>query len=329
MKNNLNKKIVVVGAGYWGTIIVNTLYKLKYKNIHILDKNKFNLQVIKKRFPKVNIYTNYINLVKQNSFKIFIFATPPSVNYKMCKLALLYKKDVFVEKPVVKKVSFLKKLIRISEKNKCIFMTGYVYCFNDYIKYIKKILINKKLGKVLYIDIQRKNLGPIRSDVSSSFDLTSHDLSILLYLFNKTPKVINYNGNDILKKKIYDNFNANLKINDIRINLNSSWLYPEKLRKLIIIGSKKMLVFDELNEVNKISIFNKYAHYPKINYFKNILKSEKARVFEGKSFSPKIKNKEPLFNEFEHFFHSIESRKKVLTDGNFAAKILKILNKCN
>ena len=329
MKINLNKKIVVVGAGYWGTIIINTLYKLKYKNIYVVDKNKFNLKVIKKRFSKLNIYTNYLNLIKQNSLKIFLFATPPSVNYKLCKLALLNKKDIFVEKPVVKKVSLLKKLINISKKKKCVFMTGYVYCFNDHIKYIKKIINQKKLGKILYIDIQRKNLGPIRNDVSSSYDLTSHDLSILLFLFNKSPKVINYNGNDILKKNIYDNFNANLKIKDIKINLNSSWLYPEKIRKLIIIGSKKMLVFDELHEFNKISIFNKYANYPKISYFKNILKSEKARVFIGKSFSPKLKSNEPLSNELKHFFYSIESRKKVLTDGNFATKVLKILNKCN
>ena len=327
MSKNLNKKIVVVGAGYWGTIIVNTLFKLNYKNIYVIDKNKFNLKIISKRFRKLNTSTNYLNFVKDNSFKTFLFATPPSVNFNLCKLALLNKKDVFIEKPVVKRISQLKQLIKISNQKNSMFMTGYVYCFNDYIKYIKKIIISKKLGKILYIDIQRKNLGPIRSDVSSSFDLSSHDLSILFYLFNKIPKIVNYNGNAILKKKIFDNFNGNFKINNIKVNISSSWLYPEKVRKIIIVGSKKMLVFDELNEANKILIFNKYAYYPKINYFKNILKSEKARVFHGKSYSPKILSKPPLINELKYFFSSLLTRKKVITDGNFALKILKVLNK--
>ena len=113
MSKNLNKKIIVVGAGYWGTIIVNTLFKLKYKNIYVIDKNKFNLKIISKRFRKLNTSTNYLNFVKDNSFKTFLFATPPSVNFNLCKLALLNKKDVFIEKPVVKRISQLKQLIKI------------------------------------------------------------------------------------------------------------------------------------------------------------------------------------------------------------------------
>ena len=187
---NKTKNIAVIGCGYWGTIITNTLVKIGYKKIHIYDSNIQNSRTLKKKFKNVLIQKKYNQILSNNEIKNIFFATPPSKNFKLVKLALLNKKNIFLEKPGVTKSKDLIKLQKISKKNKNIVMFGYVYCFNDYVKYIKNLLNKKKLGKLLYINFQRQNLGPIRNDVNVAYDLTSHDLSIILNLFKKKPKKI-------------------------------------------------------------------------------------------------------------------------------------------
>ena len=199
-------------------------------------------------------------------------------------------------------------------------MFGYVYCYHDYINHIKKILDNKKLGKILYIRFQRQNLGPIRSDVNSSYDLSSHDLSIIFYMFNKLPKIINHVHYPILKKNISDISNLHMKLNDIYIDINTSWLNPNKIRTITIVGEKKMLFFDELNLNEPLRIFNKYAKYPDMTKFDKKFINSKAQIYQGNSKVIKIKNQKPLQNEIVHFFKSI--RKKL-----YQKRILNLLSK--
>ena len=154
-------------------------------------------------------------------------------------------------------------------------MIGYVYCFNNYIKKIKEILKSKELGKVLYINFRRQNLGPIRNDVDVDHDLTSHDLSIMIYLFNKNPRLISFSKNYILKKNIADISNLHFRLDNIFIDINNSWINPTKERLIKIIGSKKMLIYDEMNLKEPLKIFNQYANYPKLDFFdKKFLKSK-------------------------------------------------------
>ena len=321
---NKTKNIAVIGCGYWGTIITRTLVKIGYKKIHIYDSNIQNSRTLKKKFKNVLIQKKYNHILSNNEIKNIFFATPPSKNYNLVKLALLNKKNIFLEKPGVTKSKDLIKLQKISKKNKNIVMFGYVYCFNDYIKYIKNLLNKKKLGKLLYINFQRQNLGPIRNDVNVAYDLTSHDLSIILNLFKKKPKKISHLKYPILKKNISDISNLHLKLDHIYIDINSSWLSPIKVRRMIIIGSKKMLLFDEMNLNDPIKIYNKYAKYPKIHEFKKKFFDSKALIYLGKNYSPKIKANPPLLNEIKYFF-TLNLKKKPITDFSFSYKILKFL----
>ena len=321
---NKHKSIAVVGCGYWGTIIVNNLIKIGYKKVHVYDSNPNNSKTLKNKFINVIIEKQLNNILINDKIKNIFFATPPSVNYSIVKKALINKKNIFLEKPGVTKSSDLVKLKKISKKNKNIVMFGYVYCFNYYIKYIKNLLKNKKLGKILYINFQRQNLGPIRNDVDVAHDLTSHDLSIILKLFNKLPRKISHLKYPILKKNISDISNLHLKINDIFIDINNSWLNPVKVRKIIIVGSKKMLLFDEMNLVEPIKIYNKYAKYPKIQEFKKNFFNSKALIYLGKNFSPKIKVNSPLQSEIKYFLN-LTPKTKPITDFSFSLKILKFL----
>ena len=321
-------KIGVIGCGYWGTNIVNTLEQLKIKNLFIYDVSNSKRKLMKKKFPFARVVNNLDILIKKD-LDCYFLVTPASTHYKIALKLLNRKKDVFIEKPVTLKSKHLKELISITKKNKNILMAGYIYNYNNYIDYIKKTLKKKFLGKIKYIYFERCNLGPIRNDASCIWDLASHDISTSIYLLNKLPNKIKSEKFDFLKKNKFDISTLNLSFNNIKVQIKSSWLYPEKTRKLIIIGEKKMLQFDEISSENKIKIYNKFAtYYPNIvSKFSKKFFSPNAKIKIGKTFEPKIKFFPPLKKEVIHFLECVKKRKIPLTDGNYALKVSKIIEK--
>ena len=314
-----DNKIAIIGAGYWGSIIVNTLFNLKFKKIIVHDIDKKNLKILKKKFNDVIIEFSFVNILNDKEIKHVIVATPPSINFYIIKQLVLSKKNIFLEKPGFKNLNDLKKIKKIKSKNKI--MVGYIYCYNNYIKKIKKIIDSNELGKILYINFRRQNLGPIRNDVDVDYDLTSHDLSIIINLFNKNPKLISSSKNYILKKNIADISNLHFKLDNIIIDINNSWINPTKERLIKIVGTKKMLIFDEINLKEPLKIYNQYANYPKLDFFDKKFLNSKAYIYKGKSKIINVKWKSSLENEMLHFFKN----KKFFTNLSFAENILKIL----
>lgn len=322
MKKNLNKKISIIGAGYWGTVLVNTLFKIGIKDITVFDINTKNLNILKKKFLNVQIEKNFQNILKNKSLKDILVATPPSKNYKIVRDLIFNDKNIFLEKPGFLNLNQIKKIKNIlNRKNKLMF--GYVYCYNDYINKIKKILEKKYLGEILYISFSRQNLGPVRNDVDVDYDLTSHDLSIILNLFGKTPKIKSFKKYNLLNPKISDISNLHLKLEHIPIDINNSWLNPTKERLIKIVGKKKMLIFNEMDLSSPLKIYNQYAKYPKLNYFNKTFLKSKAYIYKGKSKKINLITNSPLKNELLHFLYS----KKIYTDINFGSKILSILKR--
>ena len=230
----------LIGAGYWGSIIFNTLTKISKKKIYVYDKNLKNSQLLYKRFPKkIKIANSYDEILDNEHIENIILATHPGVNFFLGKKALENKKNLFVEKPIVNNKKKLSKLIITAKKNKRVLMGGYIYLFNSYIKKIKKIIESKELGNIKYVETQRKNLGPIRNEVGSDVDLGSHDISILMYLFKNKLKLENKIKRNILKDNISDITTLNVSIGNIKCEIISSWLNPTKERKLLIVGTKK------------------------------------------------------------------------------------------
>ncbi len=319
-------KTAIIGTGYWGSVIVNTLIKITKKKIFIYDKLKENSSLLKKKFnDRIFVANNYNEILKNQNIKNVILATHPSINYFLGKKVLSYNKNLFVEKPIVTEPKKLSELIKLAKKKNKILMGGYIYLYNSYIKKIKKIIQNNELGNIKYVEIQRKNLGPIRNEIDSHLDLGSHDLSILKFLFNKKIKINNLIKRNILKKNISDITSINLNIGNIKCEIISSWLNPTKERKILIIGSKKMLLFDEMETKNKLRIFNKYASYPKITKFKANYLSIKARIYLGKTKNINIKERDTLRDELNHFEKHSELNTEPLTNGKFCYDILKIV----
>ena len=320
---NKNQKIVVIGSGYWGSIIINTLIELKFKNITIFDKSNKNKKIAKKKFKLIKFENNFSNILNDKDILNVFVVTPPSENFLIVKKLILNKKNIFLEKPGFKNVKDIKKIENYLNKSKTKLMFGYIYYYNTYIEKIKEIIDNKILGNIQYISFSRKNLGPIRNDVDVDYDLTSHDLSIIKKIFNKLPKIKSYKKYSLLKKNISDISNLHLKLKNIDIDISNSWLNPSKERLIKIIGKKKMLSFDELNLEEPIKIYNQYAKYPKLDFFDKRFLQSKALIYKGKSRSIKLNSLSPLVNEIKTFFNS----KKNMTDINMAKEILTFLER--
>jgi len=320
----MNKQILIIGCGYWGSIIINSIKKLKkFKEINICDKDPEKINVIKKRFGNFVKEVNIQDISKNKEIKNIYLATPPSKNLELLKKLLPLNKNILLEKPGFSKLGDFKIIKKELKNSKSKLRFGYIYLFHDYIKLLKKIINKKNFGRIKYIKFQRQNFGPIRNDVNSFADLATHDLSILKFLLKDKVYLKNFTKHDVLRFKSGDIISANFLVKKIPVDINVSWLNPEKIRKITIISDKNMILFDEMNLERPIQIFNNYANYPKLAKFTKSYFSQKAFVYKGKSKYFKLKEKKSLDNEILDFLNN----KKIIADINFAEDIIKISNK--
>ena len=327
---NLSKfkklKVGIIGCGYWATNIIKTLEEENFKNICVFDNDLDKRRIIKKNFNFLNVCKSLEELLQIELDCIFI-VTPSSTHFNLAKKVLNKGTNLFVEKPVTLNPVHLQELIKISKKKNLVLMAGYIYLYNIYIQYIKKIINQKQLGNIKYIFFERSNLGPIRNDTSCLYDLASHDISTAIYLLKSIPKISYVKTYNFLKKKLYDISSIGLDFRKTKVEIRSSWINPEKIRKIIIIGEKKMLQFDEMDQKNKIKIYNKYASYPNIKKFKKSFFTPQANIYLGKTSIPKIKFTSPMKTELFNFFNSIKTKSSPLSSGEYALKILELLKK--
>ena len=316
--------IAIIGLGYWGTIVTNTLVSMNiFRKIYIYDSDYGKSKILKKKFGSKVDYLSLNEIKKNKQIKNIFLATPPKENFKILNSLIDFNKNILIEKPGLINSNHYKKIKKklFLKKNKVSF--GYIYIYNNYIRYIKKIIKSKELGKIKYINFQRQNFGPIRNKVSAAYDLATHDISILNFLLNKKISLKRSINHDILGKKNFDISYLNLKSGEVKIDINVSWLNPEKIRKIIIIGSKKMLLFDEMNHNEPLKIYNNYVNFPKIEKFTKYYFNQSKYIFKGKSKSIKLKETKPLNNEILEFLDN----KNNITDINFSEDIIKIISK--
>ena len=316
------QNIAIIGLGYWGTIVTNTIISMGlFKKIYIYDNDISKVKIIKKKFGSRVVSIKFDQIKNDKKIKNIFLATPPRINFEILKTLIKHKKNILVEKPGMINLRYFDLIKKELKKNKIKLSFGYIYIYNNYIRYLKKIIQSKELGKIKYINFQRQNFGPIRNRVSATYDLATHDISILSFLFDKNIKLKRSISHDILGKNNYDISFLNLEVNRAQIDINVSWLNPEKIRKIIIIGSKKMLLFDEMNINEPIKIYNNYVSFPKIKNFSKLYFNQSKYIFRGKSKSIRLSMQKPLNVEIEEFIKS----KRNLTNLKFSKNIIKTL----
>lgn len=322
MIKNKKIKIGIIGLGYFGKHYLRILHV--HPNAELVAVADHSLKSKAKHSfkisSKIQIYSEGKDLISRSDLEAVIIATPAESHYSLARLALRKGLHVFVEKPMVTNIHDVKELEKEVKKSKKVFMIGHQYVYNDYIQYLKNKIKKNYFGKITYILAENLYFGPIRKNVGCFLETATHELSILDYIFGPL-KNVKITGRKVyvLSRKLEDFAEMKIKLpNNISATILTSWLYPKKTRKMVFGGTKGIAVFDELAK-DKLVFYR--ILYPKKIKHSSYFFSKK----DYKIFIPKIRDKEPLQNEINHFFSCIFLNKNPRTDIYHGSRISKIL----
>jgi len=260
-------------------------------------------------------------IVQDPEVRGVVVASSALSHYPLSKEILQADKDVLVEKPMALSVKDAEEMIEISERRERILMVGHLLIYHPVVDRLKDMVISGELGKVYYIYTQRVNLGVIRKDENALLSFAPHDVSVILYLLEEEPVTVTGCGESYIQKGIEDVAFLGLQFSDGKMaNIHLSWLDPHKLRKITIVGSKKMVVFDDMEVSEKLKVYDKGVKNLSYDTY-----GEYLSLRFGDITIPSVKMTEPLRAEAEHFIHSIESRKEPKTGGRDGLKVVRVL----
>lgn len=320
-----------IGCGYWGPNLLRNFDALPNAEVKALvetspERQKF----VSSNYPHIHIHTNISSILNDPKIKAVIIATPAKTHFAIAKKCLDAGKHIFVEKPLTTCVSEIDELEKIATSKSLIVMVGHTFIYNDAVRYIKRLIDEEYLGEIRYIHSQRLNLGRIRNDIDALWNFGPHDISIIQYWLNNLPPVsIQKQGMDFMQNGIDDVVFLNLEYpNKVLASVHVSWLDPVKTRKTTIVGSKKMIVYDDVAE-NKIKIYDKGIDIQatlgeNMDYDKPSL-VDNFQYRSGDILIPKIDFKEPLKVESAHFLECVETGCSCLTGIKHARNVVRIL----
>ena len=313
----------VVGCGYWGPNLVrNLLESRRCRSVTICDTNPARLERAAKRFPHVRCLTRVEELLDDRSIEAVMIATPVSTHHALAKAALESGKHTFVEKPLAASSEEAADLVRTADRRGLSLMVGHTFEFSPPVMKIREIIKSGDLGQVYYVSAIRVNLGIHQKDVSVVWDLAPHDLSMLLYWLEEEPVAVNMLGGAFVQPAISDVAFINLQFaSGVIGNIQVSWLSPSKLRRTTIVGSKKMLIYDDTNAVERVKVFDRGVEFHDPETYGEFTLTYRT----GDIVSPHIPATEPLQLEIDHFLESAASGKKPRTDGASGLRVVRIL----
>ena len=320
--------IGIIGCGYWGPNLIrnyNQLPNCKVLMCCDLDEKKRNR--MKTLYPGI-LTTNDVNeLIGNPEIDAVGIATPVFTHYDLAKQALLNNKHVFVEKPLCHSSEACVDLIRLAEEKHRVLMVGHTFEYTAAVNKIKEIVNNGELGEILYISSARLNLGLFQPDINVVWDLAPHDVSIITYILGQHPIAVNGHGKGHYRKDIEDVATLSLDFpNGTIAFVHTSWLDPNKVRRTTIVGSKKMLVYDDTEPQEKIKIYDKGVDAPP--YYDTF--GEFAFSYRyGDIHSPRIEDYEPLREECAHFLECIEKSLTPRSDGYSGLRVVSVLEAAN
>ncbi len=314
----MNKNIAVIGTGYWGKNLVRNFYELGVLNT-ICDLDEKRTKPLQEKYPEVSVNFDYRKVLKDPNIQGVVIATPAATHFQLAKEALSFDKDVFVEKPIALSYKVGKELVALAHEKQKILMVGHILAYHPAIVKIKELVNQGELGNLKYIYSNRLNLGKFRTEENILWSFAPHDISIILDLLGEMPIQVSTHGANYLDPNITDVTITSMTFpSGVRSHLFVSWLHPYKEQKLVVIGGRKMVMFDSINGKGKI-----YVYDHKIDWIDRVPvpRPEDAKMIE-------IDDQEPLKIECMHFLDCIQSRKTPKTDGLEGLRVLEILDSC-
>jgi len=325
-------RVAQIGVGYWGpnllrNLMVNPQLMVKAVADLVEDRRTF----VKTNYPTVTVESDPDAIIEDPDVDAVVIATPVSTHYDLVMRCVESGKHVLVEKPMATQVSQIEDIARAANNNNLVAMVGHTFLFNQAVRYVKDLIDRGELGDIRYIYSQRVNLGRIRNDVDAMWNLAPHDVSIIQYwLGDIEPTSIHRVGMDYVQKGIDDVVFLNVIYpNDVMAHIHVSWLDPHKVRKITVVGSRKMVVYDDMAE-NKIAIFDKGIDPLAVLGDNMDFDDPSVTQFNHRSGDvvfPRVSWKEPLKEEITHFASCIIHEEKCITDTQHALRVVDILSR--
>ena len=315
--------VAVIGTGEWGRNLVRNFHEIRQASLRICcDLSKNRLMMAKERYPYVEITTNYDRVLEDRKIDAVVIATPTPTHFDLAKMALQAEKHVLVEKPLTLNYGRAQELVDLARSCGKIMMVGHLLEYHPAVAEMKKRIIRNDPGEVWYMYSERLNLGRVRTMENALWCLAPHDISVVLYLLNAVPIEVSAQGESFLQKEnsIEDVVFINIRFKDgVFAHIHVSWLDPHKVRKMTLVGSKKMMVFDDMESRDKLKIFNK-------GVIKNSLDDEvEFNIRYGDVHIPKIEWAEPLRLECLHFIECVTKNKVPRSDGEDGLRVVRVL----
>lgn len=317
-------EVGVVGIGGWGKNLARNYSQIPDANLrYVCDLDQKKLDQQKRQYPGAKLTRDFDELLADPELHAVVIATTGPSHYPLCKQALSAGKDVYVEKPFVLDVAHGEELIRIAEERQRILMVGHLLEYHPVVVRLKDMIRNGEMGQVYYIYAQRLNLGTVRADENALWNFAPHDISVILYMLGQEPTDVSARGQCYLQKGVEDVVFVTLNFAEKAMaHIQVSWLDPHKTRKITVVGSRKMAVFDDLEASEKLRIYDKGAQVS-TDYDSF---AEYVGLRFGDIHMPYIKVSEPLAIECSHFLQCVRTRRKPVSDGYDGLRVVKVLD---
>jgi len=322
-------RLALLGVGYWGPNYARLLHELHDAElVWACDLDSEALELIRLRYPAVNVSTDPESALADTSVDAVVVATPTSTHAPLSLAAIQSGKHVLCEKPLAPTSEESVEVIEAAREAGVVLMVGHTFIFNPAVRRMRELLETGELGQVLYCHSARTALGPIRRDVNALWDLAPHDVSILLHLLDEQPLYVSAHGERYLRDNTEDVVFVTLRMtNRILVNLHLSWLDPYKVRRMTFIGDRKMMIFDDVAADEKLRVYDKGASYE--------APAEEARgaaygeygaiLRDGDIVIPKVRSAEPLREQISHFLDCCQQGLTPETDGMSALRVVGVL----
>lgn len=316
-------KVGVVGCGYWGPNLVRNFVEIPASTVvGVADLDRGRLEHVQRCYPQISVTTDYRELFRMGLDAVVI-ATPPATHFALVRDALLHGLHVLVEKPLTIASSDAQELIDLAEERGHVLMVGHTFIYNPAVRALKEIVSSGEIGDVHYVDAVRVGLGLFQQDLNVLWDLAPHDISILRYILGSEPISVSARGTACVLDGIEDVAYMNLLFpHNVLAHIHVSWLDPCKVRRITLVGSRKMVVYDDVESLEKLKIYDKGVERPP---YTNTFGDFQFAYRYGDITIPNVRFTEPLRLECNHFLESILTRKRPETDGYDGLKVLRII----
>ena len=319
--------VVIVGAGYWGMNYVRIFNELgDARVLAVCDSRPERLEEVGRRFPGVQLTTDIETALRLPEADAIVIATEASTHRELAGLALGQGKHVLVEKPLTTKSREAAELRMLADRQGCLLLVGHTFLYNPGVRKLKELVATEEIGAIYYMYARRTGLGPIRMDVNAIWDLAPHDISIFLYLLDAVPLWASAVGARVLRNVREDVGFISLGFpGGIIGHIHVSWADPKKVREVVVVGSDKRLVFDDVDALERVRIFEKGVKSTELSGEPTTFGEHSLMLRDGAIISPPVPILEPLKHQCGHFIHCIRRGEQPLTDAAQGQAVVRVM----